>query len=91
MKWPKNGFVEMGFFRGRRKWRWDGRIFNRGEGREGWRKWEKREMKKGKREKEIVKKKKKTLKSGRLKDFFYSMKSYNSFLFVKSYCNILII
>jgi hypothetical protein len=55
--------------------------------------------KKGKREKEVVKmerrkkkkkKKKKNLKKGRLR-FFYSMKSYSSFSFVKYYCSTLAI
>jgi hypothetical protein len=35
------------FLRGRWKWRRDGRSFNKGKGREGWRKWEKRERKIG--------------------------------------------
>jgi hypothetical protein len=65
MKWLRNGFVEMGFFRERRKWRRDGRIFNRGEGRAGWRKWEKRERKKKGRGK-----KKKSLKKELVKTFF---------------------
>jgi hypothetical protein len=68
------------------------RSFNRGErvGENG----RKEKKKKGKREQEVMKmekkKKKKTLKNGWLR-FFYSMKSYSSFSFVKSYCSTLAI
>ena len=54
---------------------------------------EKRKKKKREREKAIVKmerRKKKVQKMSRLR-FFYSMKSYNSFSFVKSYCSTLTI
>jgi hypothetical protein len=94
------------FFRGRWKWRRDGelskdlgeegksscRSFNRGERRDGWRKGEKREGKKGRERKPIVEMRegKKKKKMGRIQ-FFYSMKSYSSFLFVKSYCSTLAI
>ena len=38
MKSPRNGLRRWVFLRGRWKWRQDGRIFNGGEGRAGWRK-----------------------------------------------------
>jgi hypothetical protein len=59
---------------------------------EGWRKWEKREGKKGRERKLILemregKKKKKKLKKWGQLIFFYLMKSYNNISFVKSYCS----
>jgi hypothetical protein len=53
------------------------RSFNRGERREGWRKWEKREGKKGREREPIVemregKKKKKRLKNGARYNFLFN-------------------
>ena len=50
MKSPRNGLWIWVFFRGRWKWRRDGRIFNEGEGRAGWRKWRTEKGKKKKKE-----------------------------------------
>jgi hypothetical protein len=62
--------------------------FNRGERRGGWRKGEKREGKKGRERADRGNERRKKIGPDTI---FYSMKSYSSFSFVKSYCRYLAI
>jgi hypothetical protein len=101
MKWPRNGFVEMGFFEREMEmemgWRVEQRVgrgsqeqLPRGSTEErGERAGEKRRKKEKGRERRSVEKrrKKERIKKGPDK-FFNRMKSYSSSSFVKSYCSI---